>query len=285
MTSETTDKGDVGSLTSARWFVAGGVLSVFSAVVLAQSGTVCVEPLKILTARDASEWEMLGQRLRHVSWCPLGIAVGTTLIAAGFRRSLLRGRLSRRCLGLVGLYGFFAAFGAFSVFLGTSVARNAMMVAATSNAGIKPEEILAAFSEAAALVTRGWWLLVVAQVLLSIGGLVHFGDQSTSLVGSRRWPWGATMTLSLLWIFGAILSLAWFWHSAEILQLRDKGPVKPSEIVQTIDGVMSISCLSSVFLFGHAVLATVVAVMAYRALARSRETQHLSIVENGRGGA
>lgn len=270
MTSETTDKGGNGSMTSAGWFVAGGMLSVLSAVVLAQSGTVCVEPLKILTARDASEWELLGQRLRHVSWCPLGIAVGTTLIAAGFRRSLLRGRLSRRCLGLVGLYGFLAAFGAFFVFLGTSLARHAMMVAAMSNEGIKPAEILAALTQASALVSRGWWLLVVAQVLLSIGGLVHFADQSTSSVGPRRWPRSATLTLSLLWIFGAVASIAWFWRSTEILQWRDMGQLKASEIVLTLDGVMSISCLCSVFLFGHAVLTTVVAVMAYQTLTHSR---------------
>ena len=53
-------KSDVSSVTSTRWFVAGGVLSVLSAFVLAWLGTVCVEPLKILTARDASEWELLG---------------------------------------------------------------------------------------------------------------------------------------------------------------------------------------------------------------------------------
>lgn len=143
MTAGETGKSDIGSVTSARWFVVGGVLSVVSALVLAWSGTVCVEPLKVLFGGDFKELTSLGQRLGRVSWCPLGIAVGTTLIAAGFRRTMLRGRLSQRCLGWVALYGVVAACGALFLFQGITIVRNAMLVGLIPDRVIKPEEILA----------------------------------------------------------------------------------------------------------------------------------------------
>ena len=272
MTAGEASKSNVSSVTSTRWFVAGGVLSVLSALVLAWSGTVCVEPLKVLLARDLAELETLGQRLGRVSWCPLGVAVGTTLIAAGFRRTMLRGRLSRRTLALVAVYGVVAAGGAFLVFQGTSLARNAMMVVATSEQPIKAEEILAAMSQASPQVSRGWMLFAVAQVLLTIGGLVQFADQSKTSGESRPWPKIASMALSLLWVFGAIASIAWFRRSWEILQLRGNSVVKASVIADMLNGVLSMSWFASLFLLGHAVLTTVVAVATYRALARSRTT-------------
>ncbi len=272
MTAGETSKSDVSSVTSARWFVAGGVLSVLSALVLAWLGTVCVEPLKVLLARDLSELETLGQRLGRVCWCPLGIAVGTTLIAAGFRRTLLRGRISQRGLAFVALYGVVAAGGAYFLFQGTSIARNAMMVIARSEQAIKPEEVLAAVSQASAQVSRGWVLLAVAQVLLSISGIVQIADHSRTSGESRPWPKIASMVLSLLWVFGAVASIAWFRRSWEILQLRTNEPIKASVIVEMLNGVLSMSWLASLFLLGHAVLTTVVAVATYRTLARSRTT-------------
>ena len=280
MTTGDEIKSDVGSVTSAGWFVAGGVLSVVSALVLAWSGTACVNVLTILTyrptpgavARDFSEMVAPGQRLGRVSWCPLGVAVGTTLIAAGFRRTLLRGRISQRCLALVALYGVVAAGGAYFLFQGTSLARNAMTVVATSEQPINPEELLAAVSQATAPVSRGWVLLAVAQVLLSIGGFVQLADQSQTSGEARQWPKIANMVLSLLWVFGAVASIAWFRRSWEILQLRGNSSIKTSIIVEMLNGVLSMSWFASLFLFGHAVLTTVVAVATYRTLARSRAT-------------
>lgn len=272
MTAGEATKSEVGSVTSARWFVAGGVLSVLSALVLAWLGTVCVEPLKVLLARDISELETLGQRLGRVSWCPLGIAVGTTLIAAGFRRTLLRGRLSQRCLGLVALYGVVAACGAFFLLQGTSIARNAMTVIATSEQAIKPEELLAVIPQATAPVSCGWVLFAVAQVLLSIGGIVQLADQTTTSGEARQWPKIASMALSLLWVFGAVASIAWFRRSWEILQLRGNSSIKASIIADMLNGVLSMSWFASLFLLGHAALTTVVAVATYRTLARSRAT-------------
>ena len=276
MTAGETSQIDAGSVTSTRWFVAGGVLSVLSALVLAWLGTVCVEPLKVLLARDLSELEALGQRLGRVSWCPLGIAVGTTLIAAGFRRTLLRGRISQRCLALVALYGVVAAGGAYFLFQGTSIARNAMTVVATSEQAIKPEEVLAAVSQASAQVSRGWVLFAVAQVLLSIGGFVQLADQSQTSGEARQWPKIANMALSLLWVFGAVASIAWFRRSWEILQLRGnssiKASIKASIIVEMLNGVLSMSWFASLFLLGHAAMTTVVAVAVYRSLARTRAT-------------
>jgi hypothetical protein len=121
-------------------------------------------------------------------------------------------------------------------------------------------------------VTRGWWLLVVALVLLSIGGLMQFGDQSKSFIGPRLWPKIATLTLSLLWIFGAVLSLSWFGRSTEIFRLIEGGVMKASDIVMTLDGVMSLSFLSGVLLFVHAVLTTILAVIVYQNLARPHVT-------------
>ena len=278
MTSGEATKSNVGSATSSHWFVAGGVLSVVSALVLAWSGTACVDVLTILTyrptpgavARDFSEMVAPGQRLGRVSWCPLGVAVGTTLIAAGFRRTLVRGRLSQRCLGIVALYGVVATCGAFFLLQGTSIARNAMTVVATSEHAIKQEEFLAAISQAPGLVSRGWVVFAVAQVLLSIGGLVQLADQSKTSGESRPWPKIASMTLSLLWVFGAVASMAWFRRSGEILQLLVDGPIKASVIVEMFNGVLSMSWFASLFLLGHAVLTTVVAVATYRTLARSR---------------
>lgn len=272
MTAGEASQSGAGSVTSARWFVAGGVLSVLSALVLAWLGTACVEPLKVLLARDLLELESLGQRLGRVSWCPLGIAVGTTLIAAGFRRTLLRGRISQRSLALVALYGVVAAGGAYLLFEGTSLARNAMTVIATSEQAIKPEELLAAVSQATTPVSRGWMLFAVAQVLLAIGGVMQLADQSQTSGEARQWPKIANMALSLLWVFGAVTSIAWFRRSWEILELRGNSAIKASVIVEMLNGVLSMSWFASLFLLGHAALTTVVAVAAYRNLARSRTT-------------
>jgi hypothetical protein len=108
-------------------------------------------------------------------------------------------------------------------------------------------------------------------VLLSIGGLLQLADQSKSLVGSRHWPKSATMALSLLWVFGAVASLAWFRRSWEFLELRANTPIKASLIVEMLNGVVSHSWFASLFLLGHAVLTTVVAVATYRTLARQIE--------------
>ena len=260
------------STTGARWFVAGSVLSLLSALALAWSGTVCVDVLKILIARDLSGLEALGQRLGRVCWSPLGVAVGTTLIAAGFRRTVLRGRLSQRSLVLVALYGIVAAYGAFFVFQGTSSARATMAAIVSSDRAIKPEEFLAAITQAVTPVSRGWVLLAVAQVLLSIGGLMQYADQSKSSGSPHHWPKSATMSMSLLWVFGSVASIAWLRRGWEILELRGSGPVKASIIVEMLNGVLSFSWFASLFLFGHAVLATIVAVATYRTLARSRAT-------------
>ena len=280
MTSGEATKSNVGSTTSSHWFVAGGVLSVVSALVLAWSGTACVNVLTILTyrptpgavARDFSEMVAPGQRLGRVSWCPLGVAVGTTLIAAGFRRTLVRGRLSQRCLGIVALYGVVATCGAFFLFQGTSIARNAMTVVATSEHAIKQEEFLAAISQAPGLVSRGWVVFAVAQVLLSIGGLVQLADQSKTTGESRPWPKIASMALSLLWVFGAVASINWFRRSWEILQWRVGSQIRADVAADLFNGVLSMSWFASLFLLGHAILTTIVAVAAYRTLNRTRAT-------------
>ncbi len=270
MSADEASKREITSVTSSRWFVAGGVVSVVSALVLAWKGTVCVDVLKILLARDLSELTSLGQRLGRVSWCPIGIAVGTTLIAAGFRRTALRGRLSPRCLIAVGLYGVLAACGAFFLFQGTSDARGAMFVIATSNQPVKPEEIVAVVSQTAMAVHAGWALFAVAQIVLSIGGLLLLADQPKSVSVPRPWPKSANMALSLLWVFGAVASTSWVRRSWEILQLRTNEPIKASIIAEMLEGVLSMSWFASLFLFGHAVLTTVVAVATYRTLAHSR---------------
>ncbi len=269
MAGEASQSG-TGSVTSARWFVAGGVLSVVSALLLAWQGTVCVDLLRILSARDLSELTLLGQRLGRISWCPIGIAVGTTLIAAGFRRTALRGRLSSRCLIAVGLYGVLAACAAFFLFKGTSDARGAMFVIATSNQPIKPAEIGAVISQTAMAVHAGWALLAMAQIVLSIGGFLLLADQSKSVSVPHSWPKSVKMVLSLLWIFGAVASTSWFRRSWEILELRINEPIKAALIAEMLEGVLSMSWFASLFLFGHAVLTTVVAVVTYRTLARSR---------------
>lgn len=269
MTADEASPSGAGSVTSARWFVLGGVLSVVSALLLAWKGTVCVEVLKILLARDLSDVISLGQRLGRVSWCPIGIAVGTTLIAAGFSRTALRGRLSSRCLIAVGLYGVLAACAAFFLFKGTSDARGAMNVVATSNQQIKPAEIVAVISQTAMAVHAGWALLAVAQIVLSIGGFLLLADQSKSVSVPHSWPKSAKMVLSLLWIFGAAASTAWFRRSWEILEIRINEPIKASLIAEMLEGVLSMSWFASLFLFGHAVLTTVVAVATYRSLAHS----------------
>ena len=259
-------------MTSANWFVMGSVISLVSALVLAWKGAICVEVLKILAARGPSDVHVVGQQLGRVMWCPLGVAVGTTIVAAGFRLSAVRGRLSQRALAFVALYGVAAAVGAFFLFQGTSGAHAAMMVAATSDQAVKPEEFLEAISEAATIVSRGWVLLVVAQVLLVIGGFLQLADQSKPSVGSLRWHKVANMALSLLWIFGAVASIAWFRRSSEILELRLGEPIKAAAVVEMLDGVVSMSWFASLFLLGHAVLATVVVVVIYRTLARARAT-------------
>lgn len=270
MTANEASPSGTGSVTSARWFVAGGVLSVVSALALALLGTVCVDVLRILLARDLSELTLLGQRLGRVSWCPIGIAVGTTLIAAGFRRTALRGRLSSRCLIAAGLYGVLAACAAFFLFQGTSNARGAMFVIATSNQPIQPAEIMAVISQTAMAAHTGWALLAVAQIVLSIGGFLLLADQTKSVNVPHSWPKSAKMVLSLLWVFGAAASTSWFRRSWEILELRINEPIKASLIVEILEGVLSMSWFASLFLFGHAVLTTVVVVATYRALAHSR---------------
>lgn len=260
------------AVTSRRWFVAGGVLSVVSALALAWSGTVCVDVLKILLARDLAELTTLGQQLGRISWCPLGLAVGTTLIASGFRRTALRGRLSQRCLWLVGLYGVLAACGAFLLFQGTSSARFGMSVIATSNQVLKAEEVLAMVSQSGKATSAGWVLLAVAQVLLSIGGFVLHADQAKSLGEPRVWPKIGNMALSLLWVFGAVATTTWSRRSWEILQLRVNEPVKAALIVEILNGVISMCWFASLFLLGHAILTTIVAVATYRTLGRSRAT-------------
>lgn len=278
MTQGDESKTNVGSVTSARWFVAGGVLSVVSALALAWSGTACVNVLTIFTyrptpgtvARDFSEMFAPGQQLGRVSWCPLVLAVGTTLIAAGFRRTALRGRLSQRSLVLVGLYGVLAACGAFLLFQGTSHVRAVMSVIAASDQAIKAEEFTAAISQSATAVSAGWVLFAVAQVLLVIGGLVQQADQSKPIGQPRSWPKIGNMTLSLLWVFGAVATTTWSRRSWEILQLRVNEPIKASQIAEMLNGVISMSWFASLFLFGHAVLTTIVAVATYRTLNQSR---------------
>ena len=85
-------------MTSANWFVMGSVISLVSALVLAWKGAICVEVLKILAARDPSDVHVVGQQLGRVMWCPLGVAIGTTIVAAGFRLAAVRGRLSQRAM-------------------------------------------------------------------------------------------------------------------------------------------------------------------------------------------
>ena len=186
MTSGDEAKSNVGSVTSTRWLVAGGALSVVSALALAWSGTVCVDVLQILLARNLAELTALGQQLGRVSWCPLGLAV--------------------------------------------------------------------------------------AQVLLVIGGFVLHADQSKSIGEPRSWPKSGNMTLSLLWVFGAVATSAWSRRSWELLQLRLNEPVKASLIAEMLNGVLSMSWFASLFLLGHAALTTVVVVVTYRTLSRSRVT-------------
>ena len=170
------------------------------------------------------------------------------------------------------LYGVGTAGAGFFLFQGTSHARSAMMVVAASEQAVKPEEFLAAISEAAKSVSGGWVLLVVAQVLLVIGGFLQLADQSKPPVGSLRWHKMTNMALSLLWIFGAVASIAWFRRSSEILELRLGEPIKAAAVVEMFNGVVSMSWFASLFLLGHAVLATVVVVVIYRTLARARAT-------------
>lgn len=269
MTSGEATKNYVGSMTSTRWFVAGGLLSVVSALALAWSGTACVDVLMILLARSFAEVTTPGQQLARVCWCPLGLAVGTALIASGFRRTALRGRLSQRCLLLVGLYGVLAACGAFFLFQGTSSARGGMSVIAASDQAIKPEEVLAMISQSATAASAGWVLLVVAQILLSVGGFVLHADQAKSLGEPRAWPKSGHMALSLLWVFGALTTITWSRRSWEILQLRLDEPIKAAQIVEMLDSVTSMSLFASLLLLGHAILTTVVVVATYRTLGRT----------------
>ncbi len=264
------NKVDIGSATSASWFYAGGALGVLSALVLAWSGTACIDVITVLMARDISELTLLGERLGRISWCPFGIAVGTTLIAAGFRRTALRGRLSQRCLLLVILYGVLAAFGAYYLFQGTSHARAAMLAVTMSDRAVKGEDVRAAVSQSAMAVHWGWALFAVAQVLLSISGLMQLTDQPKMTFAPRQWPKSANMALSLLWVFGAVASISWFRRSWEILQLRGSSSIKAQLIADMLNGVLSMSWFASLLLLGHAALATIVAVATYRRLARSR---------------
>ena len=258
-------------MTSANWFVMGSVISLVSALVLAWKGAICVEVLKILVARDLSDIHAIGQQLGRVCWCPLGVAVGTTLVAAGFRLAAARGRLSQRALAFLALYGVVAAIGAYFVLQGTSQSRAAMEVIQRSQS-VKPEEVLAAIAEDATTASRGWALLMVAQSLLVIGGFFQLVDQSKPSVGSLRWHKVANMALSLLWIFGAVASIAWFRRSSEMLELRLGEPIKAAAVVEMFDGVVSMSWFASLFLLGHAALATVVVAVIYRTLARARAT-------------
>ena len=264
------------STTSANWFVMGSVISLVSAMVLAWKGTICVDVLKILAARDLSELHGIGQQLGRVCWCPMGLAIGTTVVAAGFRLTALRGRLSQRAIALVALYGVVAACGAFFVFQGTGQARASMMVVAASDQAVKPEELLEAMSAAATIVARGWALMVVAQALLAAGGFFQLADQLKSSVGSLRWHKMANMALSLLWIFGAVVSIAWFRRSSEILALRVDEPIKAAAVVEMLNGVASMSWFGSLFLFAHAVSTVIVAATIYRMLARLREASRVA---------
>ena len=147
-----------------------------------------------------------------------------------------------------------------------------MSVIAASNQAIKPEEVTSTISQSAMAVSAGWILLAVAQVLLVIGGFVLHADQSKSIGEPRSWPKIGNMTLSLLWVFGAVATSSWSRRSWELLQLRLNEPVKASLIAEMLNGVLSMSWFASLFLFGHAVLTTVVVVVTYRTLSRSRVT-------------
>ncbi len=258
------------STTSAKWFVIGSVISLVSAMVLAWKGAICVDVLKIVFARDLSELLGIGQQLGRVCWCPMGLAIGTTIVAAGFRLTAVRGRLSQRALAMVALYGVVAACGAFFVFQGSSLARASMKVVAASDEAVNPEELLEAISAAATIVARGWVLLVVAQALLAAGGFLQLADQSKSSVGSLRWHKMANMALSLLWIFGAVTSIAWFRRSSEMLALRADEPIKAATFVEMLDGVVSMSCFGSLFLFAHAAFTVIVVAVIYHRLTRLR---------------
>ena len=240
----------------------GGTIGFVSAAGLAWDGRVCVDVLHdALMARDASGFVSVGQRLVRIGWCPLGVAIGGTLVSLGRRRAAGRNGLSLACVGLVALYGLFAALGAFAVWQGAGGARAKFFLIATSDAVIKPEEIVLATAESVEPLSRGWMLLAVAHVTLLAGAFSQIVFRSGSASPSAHWPKTATVALILLWLFGAIVSISWI-RDGLAFQQYGAGPLKAADVAEQIGSVISSGWHGGRLLMGHALLTMVVAVSA-----------------------
>jgi hypothetical protein len=248
----------------------GSVIGLVSAMGLAWEGRANGDLLyDVLTGRDPSGTVITGQRLVRIGWCPLGVALGGTFVWFGLRRAARQSGLSLACMALVAVYGLLALVGAFSVFHATGNLRASFLVVATSETGIKPEQLALATTEAAVGQSRGWMLFAAAHVALLAGGIAQIVRRPRSK-SSAQWPSTAIVALILLWVFGAIVSTGWIRYGWAFQQSGAGPVVKAALVAEQISGVLGSGRAGSLLLMGHALSTIVLAgIAAFAASQRS----------------
>lgn len=239
----------------------GSAIGLVSAAGLAWSGRAGVDVLSdVLLTRDGSHVGALGQSLVWAGCCPLGLALGGSLVIFGLHRESRQHGVSSICTGLVLLYGVLAVLGAGSVLYGTNQIRAVFFVVAISEGPVRAEEIKPATAEATGLVSGGWLLLTVAQIVLLAGCLAQGVSRSKSI--RVRWPATASVELLPLWLFAVLVAMTWIPAGLAFQQYATATQLQASVVASQIREVLVMGWFGSGLLLCHALFVTVLAAIA-----------------------
>jgi len=193
-----------------------------------------------------------GARLIRMSWCPLGVAIGTTMTLLGHLQAARRSATSLVADVLIVLSAVFVGLAAFAVAYGIGGAYASFMDIATSDAAVKSDEVQAAMLEAATPVARGWMLLAVAQAGLLCAAVAQAMSRSTGPTSARVRPKIDFVSIAFVCLFGVIVSWSWFTYGSSVQQLPGQREIRAADIANSLQRFLSVTTLGAWSLWASA---------------------------------
>lgn len=252
---------DIEEIPSSRFgrgnllLLAGGLIGVAFGVVFVGSREVCSDLFReVLTAHDPTEIRTLGPQVTRLGVCQLGISLAGICSYIGLSRVVRIPGLSWGCTLLILFYGIMCLSGAFAVWQGTGLLAADLSRISNSNTATSEQLVRATVTRSAALFSTGWILLASAQVTLLTAGIFQVATRLRFTATFDPWPVCNYAALTWLLVSGLVVSTMWFRYSSAISRLGSGAPVKATEVVGSLQGVLFCSWIGSGLFLGHALL-------------------------------